>query len=177
MKKAAKNDILIGVFSAILLIGGVSSGTAVSQEAPAKSGAVHLTTLLNVTNLEKSVDYYTRLVGLKEATRVPLGNGGFEVILTPSGKDWDSAIGLIYMPSFKAPLTHGNAFNRVAVFVDSAEEVDARTKRIAEAGYKIVVGPASSKMKNSGGERTYRYSHFKDPDGHTVEFTYFPEGR
>jgi catechol 2,3-dioxygenase-like lactoylglutathione lyase family enzyme len=162
--------------SVLVALALLQPGQVIAQTKAEKGGPVHLTTMLYVTDLEKSVDYYTRLVGLKEATRVPLGPGAFEVILSPSGKDWDSAIGLISNPKFKAPLNHGNAYSRVAVFLQSAEEVDARTKRIADEGYKIVTGPSSSPMNNSGGKRTYRYSHFLDPDGHTVEFTYFPEG-
>lgn len=162
--------------SVLVALALLLSGPVIAQTKTEKAGPVHITAMLYVTDLEKSVDYYTRLVGLKEATRVPLGPGAFEVILSPSGKDWDSAIGLISNPKLKAPLNHGNAFSRVAVFVQSAEEVDARTKRIADEGYKIVTGPSSAASDNSGGKRNYRYSHFLDPDGHTVEFTYFPEG-
>ena len=160
----------LGLIAALTFMGHVSMAAA---PAKPKAGPVHITVMISVSNLDKSIDYYTRLVGLKEATRVPLGNGAFEVILSPSGKDWDSAVGLIYSPARKEPLEHGSAFNRVAVFLPTAEEVDARVKRIADEGYKIVIPPASSTVNATGGKRVYRYSHFKDPDGYTVEFTYF----
>src|SRR4051812_15550330 len=150
------------VLSALVLGAFIAVGSAAAADTTPKAGPVHFTTMIGVSNLDKSVDYYTRLVGLKEATRVPLGNGGFEVILSPSGKDWDSAIGLIYQPGRKEPMTHGTFYNRLAVFLPSAEEVDARVKKIAEEGYKIVTGPSTSAMNNTGGKRTYRYAHFKD---------------
>ena len=158
--------------AAILFLGGLPRLVHAQADKP-KAGPVYVTAMVNVTNLEKSVDYYSRLIGLKEATRVPLGNGAFEVILSPSGKDWDSAIGLLYMPNRKEPLQHGTSYNRFAVFLPTAEEVDVRTKRIADEGYKIIIPPTTSTTMNTGGKRTYRYSHFKDPDGYTVEFTYF----
>jgi lactoylglutathione lyase len=158
--------------AAIVALSGIVP-LAHAEAVKPQAGPVHLTTMISVTNLDKSIDYYTRLIGMKEATRVPLGNGGFEVILSPSGRDWDSAIGLLYTPSRKEPFQHGTSYNRLAVFLPTAEEVDTRTKRIADEGYKIVVPPTTSTMMNTGGKRVYRFSHFKDPDGYTVEFTYF----
>jgi lactoylglutathione lyase len=150
-----------------LLAAGIAPARAETKAA--ETGPIYVNPLIVITNLEKSVDYYTRLIGLKEANRVPLGNGGYEIILTTTGSDWDTGIGLIYQPSRKDALEHGNAYNRMAFFVRSADEVDARVKKIADEGYKIVVPPSTSKA----GKRTYRYAHFKDPDGYTVEFTWF----
>jgi lactoylglutathione lyase len=155
--------------AAVILLGASQAAVRAAETKPAETGPVYINPLIVVTNLEKSVDYYTRLIGLKEANRVPLGNGAYEVILTTTGSDWDTGVGLIYQPSRKDALAHGTAYNRMAFFVRSAEEVDTRTKKIADEGYKIVVPPSTSKA----GIRTYRYSHFKDPDGYTVEFTWF----
>lgn len=160
---------VLAAAAATLLLAAGPALVRAAETKPAETGPIYINPLIVISNLEKSVDYYTRLIGLKEANRVPLGNGGYEVILTTTGSDWDTGVGLIYQPSRKDALTHGTAYNRMAFFVRSADEVDARVKKIADEGYKIVVPPSTSKA----GKRTYRYAHFKDPDGYTVEFTWF----
>jgi catechol 2,3-dioxygenase-like lactoylglutathione lyase family enzyme len=126
--------------------------------------------LINVSDLDRSIDYFTRLVGLKEATRVPIGPGAWEVILSPSGNDFDGQIGLVYQPGHAKPADQGTGFNRLVFFVKSAAEVDDRANRIIAEGYKAVIPPSTSPIP---GGRLYRYAHVKGPDGYTIEFTYF----
>jgi lactoylglutathione lyase len=153
-----------------VFLAGIALTAGLSGAALAAEPQTRISVLVAVADLDKSVDYYTRLVGLKVAARVPLGGGNYEVLLSRSGTDTDSTIGLIGGAPRTEPVTHGSGYNRLAVFVATADEVDSRTKAIQAAGYKVVIPPSTAEMP---GGRTYRYSHFKDPDGYTVEFTWF----
>jgi catechol 2,3-dioxygenase-like lactoylglutathione lyase family enzyme len=143
-------------------------GAACVAEEP--SVPVHVGALINVSDLDRSIDYFTRLVGLKEATRVPIGPGAWEVILSLSGNDFDGQVGLVYQPDHAKQINQGNGFNRLVFFVKSAAEVDERAGRIASEGYQTVIPPSTSPIP---GGRLYRYAHVKGPDGYTIEFTYF----
>lgn len=133
------------------------------------------TTLFRVTDMDKSIDFYTRLVGLKEANRVPLGKGAFEIILSTTGKDHDTGVGLLYHPDNRTPVKHDYADDRIAFFVSTCDEVKERTAKIAAEGYKILTpaNQAKQPMKTQAGNRTYCYSHFQDPDGYTLEFVQY----
>jgi len=125
--------------------------------------------------MDKSIDFYTRLVGLKEANRVPLGKGAFEIILSTTGTDNDTGVGLLYNPDNRVPVKHDNAADRIAFFVKTCDEVKERTAKIAAAGYKITTpaNQATQPMKTQAGNRTYCYSHFQDPDGYTLELVQY----
>jgi len=153
------------VFGAVLAYLPSAVCTAAEPAVP-----VHVGALINVSDLDRSIDYFTRLVGLKEATRVPIGPGAWEVILSPSGNDLDGQVGLVYQPSRAKPIDQGNGFNRLVFFVRSAAEVDDRANKIAAEGYRTVIPPSTSPMP---GGRLYRYAHVKGPDDYTIEFTYF----
>jgi catechol 2,3-dioxygenase-like lactoylglutathione lyase family enzyme len=145
------------------------SGASASEQTPQDS-ITGISVLINVSNLDKSLDFFTRLVGLKEARRVPLGPGAWEVILSPDGKDTGSSVVLVFRPDHAEPVQLGTGFNRLAFFLHSPEEVDARAAKIMAEGYKAVIPPSNSAMP---GGRQYRYTHLRGPDGYIVEFTYF----
>lgn len=126
--------------------------------------------LINVSNLDVSLDFFTKLVGLKEAARVPIGPGAWEVLLSPGGTDVESQIALVYVPGAIKTVDQGNGLNRLVFFTQAAGDVDEIAKKIAAAGYKTVIPPSTSEIP---GGRRYRYSHMKGPDGYTVEFTWF----
>ena len=126
--------------------------------------------LINVSNLDAAVGFFTDLVGLKEAGRVPIGPGAWEVLLSPGGTDVEGQIALVYRPGAVATIDQGNGFNRLVFFTRSADEVDALAKKVAAAGYATVIPPSTAEIP---GGRKYRYTHMKGPDGYTVEFTWF----
>lgn len=131
---------------------------------------MHPTTLIHVADLEKSVDYYTRYLGLKVAMRVPLGPDMWEILLSPDGTDTNSPLALVSYGDKTPPITHGTGYSRMAFFVSDPAKVDEVTAQVRAAGYAVVMGPDTAAFP---GGRTYRYVHFKDPDGYTVEVTHF----
>jgi catechol 2,3-dioxygenase-like lactoylglutathione lyase family enzyme len=141
---------------------------AESPASPAAHRLIGTTTLINVSDLDKSVDYYSRFLGLKVAARVPMGGDSWEVLLSPDGTDTNAPLALISHGA--KPIVHGTGYSRFALFVSDPAQVDEVAKQVAAAGYAIVMKPMTAQIP---GGRTYRFTHFKDPDGYTVELTYF----
>ena len=126
--------------------------------------------MINVSNLDASVAYFTQLVGLREAARVPIGPGAWEVILSPGGTDVEGQLGLVYQPDLARQVEQGKGFNRLVFFTRTSADVDAIAGKIAAAGFKTVIPPSTAEIS---GARKYRYAHMKGPDCYTVELTWF----
>jgi len=141
------------------------------EDASAASGQIErVGALINVSNLDTSLDFFTRLVGLKEAARVPIGPGAWEVLLSPGGTDVEGQIALVYRPGAVKSVEQGNGLNRLVFFTKTAADVDQIANKISAEGYKTVIPPSTSEIP---GGRSYRYAHLKGPDNYTVEFTWF----
>jgi catechol 2,3-dioxygenase-like lactoylglutathione lyase family enzyme len=143
---------------------------SVSDASASQSRIERVGALINVSNLDVSLDFFTRLVGLKEAGRVPIGPGAWEVLLSPGGTDVEGQIALVYTPGAIKAVDQGNGFNRLVFFTKTEAEVDEIAKQIAAAGYATVIPPSTAEIP---GGRKYRYTHMKGPDGYTVELTWF----
>jgi hypothetical protein len=143
---------------------------SLGEAAAASSGIERVGALINVSNLDVSFDYFTRLVGLKEAGRVPIGPGAWEVLLSPGGTDVEGQIALVYTPGAIKTVDQGNGFNRLVLFTKTAGQVDEIAAKIAAAGYATVIPPSTAEIP---GGRKYRFTHMKGPDGYTVELTWF----
>jgi len=126
--------------------------------------------LINVSDLNRSLEFFTRLVGLKEAGRVPIGPGAWEVLLSPGGTDVEGQIALVYRPGAIKSIDQGNGLNRLVFFTKAAADVDRIADKIGSEGYKTIIPPTTSDIP---GGRRYRYAHMKGPDDYTVEFTWF----
>jgi len=150
---------------AALALCSTSRSVSAAPEAIERVGA-----LINVSNLDTSLDFFTRIVGLKEAARVPIGPGAWEVLLSPGGTDVEGQIALVYVPGALKTVEPGNGFNRLVLFTKTAGQVDEIAGKIAAAGYATVIPPSTAEIP---GGRKYRYTHMKGPDGYTVELTWF----
>jgi lactoylglutathione lyase len=124
-------------------------------------------TKINVADLDRSLAFYTSVLGLQELWR-----GGPptapQVILVSSPRDYEQAhrgLVLVYDSERKGPLVLGDGLNNITFIVP---DIRQSTKRIAEAGYEVgpVIGPRKA---NSSFAKTYYVAFVKDPDGRTVE--------
>lgn len=120
-----------------------------------------LHTMLRVGNLEKSLDFYQNVLGMKLLRRKDYPEGRFTLAFVGYGDETDSTV---------LELTHnwdterydlGNAYGHIAVEVDDAYEVCERVKR---QGGNVVreAGP----MKHG----TTVIAFVEDPDGYKIEF-------
>jgi catechol 2,3-dioxygenase-like lactoylglutathione lyase family enzyme len=105
---------------------------------------------LNVADIERSKDFYTRVLGFKVAARVPAQGPVFEYLLGLTGSITTDTLVIL---TKRAPQPGATSFGRVVLTVPSGRKM---AERAAAAGYgpeKIVEGT----------------NIIKDPDGYTVE--------
>lgn len=119
----------------------------------------YLHTMLHVTDLEKSLRFYTETMGLKvhikrenlegRYTLAYLGYGGITEPFLELRYNWDTR-----------EYDHGNAFGHIAF---SVQDINEACKRIEEGGGKIVRGPRPIKHRKS------IVAFAEDPDSYTIE--------
>lgn len=120
-----------------------------------------LHTMLRVGNLEKSLDFYQNVLGMKLLRRKDYPEGRFTLAFVGYGDETDSTV---------LELTHnwdterydlGNAYGHIAIEVDDAYEA---CERVKPQGGNIVreAGP----MKHG----TTVIAFVEDPDGYKIEF-------
>lgn len=120
-----------------------------------------LHTMLRVGNLERSIDFYTGVLGMQVLRRESYPDGKFTLAFVGYGGEREHTV---------LELTHnwdtdcydlGNAFGHIAIEVDDAK---AACERVRVAGGKVVreAGP----MKHG----TTVLAFIEDPDGYKIEF-------
>ncbi len=119
-----------------------------------------LHTMIRVTDLNKSIDFYTNVFGMSLLRKKDFPDGKFTLAFVGYGSEEDNAV---------IELTHnwetdkydmGNAFGHIAISVDDAYRA---CDQIADKGGNVVrpAGP----MKHGGGVIAF----VKDPDGYMIE--------
>jgi len=125
-------------------------------------------TKINVADLTRSIDFYTKIMGLK-VSAVYDGPAVNETLLTRTGGGDEEALGLVYRKNSTESFVHGTAFNNITFRTHDFEGV---IKRLEAAGFPITAKkqrvpssvPYGSKMS---------YAFTKDPDGFTIEILQF----
>ena len=119
-----------------------------------------LHTMLRVRDLEKSLDFYTKILGMKLLRKKEYPEGKFTLAFLGYGDEAEhSAIELTYNWDTK-DYDLGNAFGHIAIEV---EDVYKACEEIKSKGGEVVreAGP----MKHS----TTVLAFVKDPDGYMIE--------
>lgn len=119
-----------------------------------------LHTMLRVTDLEQSIDFYTRLLGMRVLRKEDYPEGKFTLAFVGfADESEEAAIELTYNWG-TSEYDHGNAFGHIAIGVD---DVYAACERIKAAGGEVVreAGP----MKHG----TTIIAFVKDPSGYMIE--------
>jgi lactoylglutathione lyase len=119
-----------------------------------------LHTMIRVGNLEKSIKFYTEILGMKLLRRKDYPDGKFTLAFVGYGDEKNSSV---------IELTHnwdtdtydmGNGFGHLAIEVD---DVYAAASKIREQGGKIIREPGPM---NAG---TTIIAFVEDPDGYQIE--------
>jgi lactoylglutathione lyase len=119
-----------------------------------------LHTMIRVGNLEKSIKFYTEILGMKLLRRKDYPDGKFTLAFVGYGDEKNSSV---------IELTHnwdtdtydmGNGFGHLAIEVD---DVYAAAGKIREQGGKIIREPGPM---NAG---TTIIAFVEDPDGYQIE--------
>ena len=130
----------------------------------------YLHTMLRVTNLERSVDFYTRLMGMQELRRRDVPDGKYTLVFLGYGpEETHTALELTYnygVDKYEA----GTAFGHVAIGVPDVAGTCARVREKAAAlGGAITREPGPVK----GGTTVIAF--ITDPDGYKIELIERPE--
>jgi len=119
-----------------------------------------LHTMLRVGNLDRSIHFYTQVLGMRELRRKEYPEGKFTLAFVGYGDEADhTVIELTYnwgVDSYEL----GNAFGHIALEVD---DVYAAAERMKAAGAKVLreAGPMNA------GQTIIAF--FTDPDGYPIE--------
>ena len=120
-----------------------------------------LHTMLRVGNLERSIDFYTQVLGMRELRRKDYPEGRFTLAFVGYGSEADTAV-LELTHNWDTPSYElGTGFGHIAVEVDDAY---AACEAVKQLGGKVTreAGP----MKHG----TTVIAFVEDPDGYKIEF-------
>ncbi|AIB11975.1 lactoylglutathione lyase [Azospirillum brasilense] len=120
-----------------------------------------LHTMLRVYDLEKSLDFYTRLLGMKLLRRNDYEGGRFTLAFVGYGDEKDTAVlELTHNWDQAEPYAIGTAYGHIALGVP---DIYATCEQLAKEGVKIPRPPGP--MKHG----TTVIAFIEDPDGYKVE--------
>lgn len=112
---------------------------------------------INVTDLERSVRFYTDIIGLKVQTRTQIPNVDEVVLAADVG---GGRLQLAQHLDRSGPIDHGDALWKIYMIVDDCADVH---QRAVDAGFESTMAP----------ERLERWpvtvAFIVDPDGYSIE--------
>ncbi len=120
-----------------------------------------LHTMIRVLDLERSIDFYTRLLGMRLLRRQDYPGGEFTLAFVGYGDEAsDAVIELTHNWGRSEPYALGDAFGHLAIGV---EDIEATCKRLAAEGVPVPRPPGP--MKHGGSVIAF----VEDPDGYKIE--------
>lgn len=120
-----------------------------------------LHTMIRVKNLDKSIDFYTRLLGMKLTRKNDYPSGEFTLAFVGYGDESDSTvIELTHNWGQEEPYDLGDAFGHLAIGVP---DIYATCDQMEKEGVKIPRPPGP--MKHGGSVIAF----IEDPDGYKIE--------
>jgi lactoylglutathione lyase len=133
------------------------AGTAVVDAARFRL----LHTMIRVFDLEKSIDFYTRLLGMKLLRRKDYESGRFTLAFVGYGDEAEHAvIELTHNWDQAGPYEKGTGFGHIAIGVP---DIYGTCAALAKEGVKIPRPPGP--MKHGGSVIAF----VEDPDGYKIE--------
>ncbi len=132
-----------------------------ANSSGAHAGYRLLHAMIRVRDLERSIDFYTRLFGMKLLRRKDYPTGKFTNVFVGYGDEGShTVVELTHNWGRAEPYEHGGAFGHLAVAVP---DVYRACERLGAAGVKITrpAGP----MKDSD----LHIAFVEDPDGYKIE--------
>jgi lactoylglutathione lyase len=119
-----------------------------------------LHTMLNVTDLDRSLDFYVRLLGMRELRRTEVPEEGRTTVFVGYGEEAATAVVELTWRRGRTSLSHGDAFGHLAI---GMPDVTAACAWLRAAGAKVVRDAAPIPG------RSLVVAFLEDPDGYLVE--------
>ncbi len=121
----------------------------------------YLHTMIRVKDLDKSLDFYTRLLGMKELRKKDFPTGDFTLAFVGYGDEANNTvIELTHNWGQKEDYDLGNGFGHLALGV---RDIYATCETLEKEGVKIPRPPGP--MKHGGSVIAF----IEDPDGYKIE--------
>ncbi len=118
-------------------------------------------TMIRVRDLDASLDFYTRLLGMKVLRRKDYPEGRFSLAFVGYGPEINhGVVELTYNWDQDQPYELGSGYGHLAIAVD---DIYKTCEQLREKGAKIIREPGP--MKND----TLHLAFVQDPDGYKVE--------
>ena len=122
-----------------------------------------LHTMIRIRDADKSIDFYTRHLGMKLLRRKDYPDGKFTNIFVGYGdEDAETVLELTHNWDQEEPYDHGSAFGHLAVAVP---DIYKTCENLAAEGVNIPRPPGPMKF---GGGSTH-IAFIEDPDGYKIE--------
>jgi lactoylglutathione lyase len=155
------------ILSSIVLLIGFATANGQPARALDSIPTQYLMVKLNVTDLNRSLNFYTNVIGLKESHRYggTAPNFPLEVMLSETGKDLEAQLVLVDEKP-KGAFEIGNGFRNLVCVVP---DVRAVVKRVVAAGLPVTMQPNDIKMADIGYASGLTVAFIKDPDGYPIE--------
>lgn len=120
-----------------------------------------LHTMLRVGDLDRSIDFYTRVLNMQLLRREDYPDGRFTLAFVGYGKESEQTVIELTHNWDTKQYEHGNAFGHIAIEVDNAAEACERVKQL---GGRVL--READPMKHG----TTVIAFVEDPDGYRIEF-------
>ena len=121
-------------------------------------------TMLRVRDVDRSVEFYTGLLGMTVMRRRESPDRGESVAYLGYGDEASNhALEIVQEHEPPAEYVHGNTYGHIALLVADVGRVATDLKA---AGVEFTVEPHQTRPDNSN-----RIAFFKDPDGYEIELT------
>ena len=144
----------------------MDTGTASRSDTPSGIKSRMLHTMIRVFDLQKSIDFYTRLLGMKLIRKTDVEGGRYSLAFVGYGDETaNTVIELTHNWDQKEPYNIGSGFGHLAV---SMSDVYAACERLGKAGVKITRPAGPVKFG------TTVIAFVEDPDGYKIELIQRP---
>ena len=126
----------------------------------------YLHTMIRVKDLDKSLDFYTRLLGMQQLRKKDFPTGDFTLAFVGYGDEVNNTvIELTHNWGQEEPYDLGNGFGHLALGV---KDIYATCEKLANEGVSIPRPPGP--MKHGGSVIAF----IEDPDGYKIELIELP---
>jgi len=123
-----------------------------------------LHTMIRVADLDQSIDFYTRVLGMRLLRRKDYPGGKFTLAFVGYGEESDTAVIELTHNWDTSSYDHGNAFGHLAIGVgDGSDDIYRVCDRIRSDGGTISREPGPMKHGDT------IIAFVQDPDGYPIE--------
>ena len=126
----------------------------------------YLHTMIRVGDLQRSIDFYSRVLGFKEVRRADYPEGKFTLVFLQAPDDEGEGAPMLEL-TYNYGVGHydlGTGYGHIALQVESMEQL---SEHVSEVGAEFSWGPG----KTPDGKK--KMAFINDPDGYQIELIEF----